>query len=174
MDQSYSLDCCFLVVLLLQTYICSFKSLLYVFTILMVSFKDKGITGTLNLVLFTWNIAPIVFVGGTLSLAAELAGTPGVLDISELTQSPDHDKSCSISQLIKGKSRDYQKLLNYFNETTTSVSDVLSLLAGVLPIIFVFYSLTCCLVIIYPIFTSFIIFIRIFNYFISIIILQTS
>ena len=39
------------------------------------------------------------------------AGTVGVLDISDIIQYLDHDKSSSISQLIKGKSRDLQKLL---------------------------------------------------------------
>ena len=36
----------------------------------------------------------------------------------------------------KSKSRDLQKLLKYFNGTTTFVSNVLLLLAGVLSIIF--------------------------------------
>ena len=45
----------------------------------------------------------------------------------------------ALFQLIKGKLRDLQQLLKYFNVTTTSVSSVL-LLAGALPVIFVFYS----------------------------------
>ena len=63
--------------------------------------------------LFTWNVAPVFFVGRTWS-AAGLAGASGVLDISEIMQSFDHDKSSSISQLIKGKSRNLQKLLRVF------------------------------------------------------------
>ena len=51
----------------------------------------------------------------------------------------DHDKSSSISQLIKVKLRNLQKLLKDFNGTTTfSFNAILS--AGVLPIIFVKYS----------------------------------
>ena len=41
-----------------------------------------------------------------------------------------------VSLLIKGKSRDLQKLLKYFTQTATSVSNLL-LLSGVLPIIFI-------------------------------------
>ena len=65
--------------------------------------------------------------------------TAAILDISDTTQYFDHDKSSSISQLIKGESRDLQKLLKYFNGTTTSASDIL-LSFGVLLIIFVLYS----------------------------------
>ena len=64
-------------------------------------------------------------------------GIPGVIDISDLIHSFDHDKSSSISQLINSKSRDLQKLLKYLNGT--SASSIL-LLFGVLPIIFVLYS----------------------------------
>ena len=49
------------------------------------------------------------------------------------------NKTLFISQLIKGKSRDLQKLIESVNGTTTSVSHVL-ILAGVLRIIFVLYS----------------------------------
>ena len=89
------------------------------------------------LVLFIWNVAPAVSVAGAYAIggsAAGLTGAAGVLDVSEVLQSFDHDKS----QLNKGKLRDLQKLLKYFNGTTTSVSNVL-LLADVLPIIFVLY-----------------------------------
>ena len=65
-----------------------------------------------------------------------MPATLGVNNISKVVQFFDHDKSSSISKLIEVRSRDLQKLLKYFNGTTTSVSDVL-LLAGVLPIIFV-------------------------------------
>ena len=54
-----------------------------------------------------------------------LVGTAGGLDISNIMQCLDHDKSSSISQLIKSKSRGLQKLLKYFNRTTTSASNIL-------------------------------------------------
>ena len=44
-----------------------------------------------------------------------------LLSSSDNTQHFDHDKLSSISQLIKDKSRDLQKLLKYFNGITTSV-----------------------------------------------------
>ena len=50
-----------------------------------------------------------------------------------------HFKSSSISQLINDKSRDLQKLLQYFTEITTSASNIV-LLFGVLSINFVLYS----------------------------------
>ena len=58
--------------------------------------------------------------------------------MSNITQYLDLDKTSYISQLIKGKSRD-QKLLNYFDRTTTSASNLLPLF-GVLSINFVLYS----------------------------------
>ena len=39
-------------------------------------------------------------------LASGLVGTSGVLNTLEITQSFNHNKSSSISQLLKGKSRD--------------------------------------------------------------------
>ena len=71
-------------------------------------------------------------------LAFDLAGTAGVLYVSDITQYPDHGKLSSISHLINDKSRDLQKLLKYFNGTTTAAFNLLSLLS-VLPIIFVLY-----------------------------------
>ena len=53
-------------------------------------------------------------------LAFWLASNAGVFDISDIRECFDHEKSSSISQLINGKLRDLQKLLKYFNETTTS------------------------------------------------------
>ena len=35
-----------------------------------------------------------------------------------------HDKSCSVSQFINGKSRNLQKSLNYLSEIATSTFDV--------------------------------------------------
>ena len=54
-------------------------------------------------------------------------------------QSFEHDKSNSISHLIKSKSRYLQKLSRNFNETKTSVSKS-SLLAGILSIVFALHS----------------------------------
>ena len=68
-----------------------------------------------------------------------LAATAAVLDIPEITHFIYYGKPSSISQLIKGKSRGLQKLLKCFYETATSVSSLL-VLAGVPPVIFVFYS----------------------------------
>ena len=54
------------------------------------------------------------------STSVDVAATPtavgAVFDISDIIQFLDHDKSRSISQLIKNKSKDLQKLLKYFNE----------------------------------------------------------
>ena len=63
-----------------------------------------------------------------------LPATLAAIDISDIINSFEHDKSNSISQLINEKSRDLQKLFQYFNGTTTSASNIL-LLFGVLPII---------------------------------------
>ena len=82
--------------------------------------------------------------------------------------------SNSISYIINGKSRNLQKLLKYFNGTTTSLSNIL-LLFGVLPISFVLYSKDYLLffVAIYPI-ISIIIFILTIIHFIPTIIPQAS
>ena len=85
-----------------------------------------------------WNVAPVVYVD-SMARTGRLAGTAGILDISDIIQHLDHDKSSSISQLIKGKLRDLQKLLKKFNRITTSASNIL-LLFGVNPITFVLYS----------------------------------
>ena len=81
-------------------------------------------------------------------LAFGFAGTLGVIDISDIIHSFAHDKSSSISQLINGKSRDLQKILNYFSETTASMSNEL-LSFDVLHIIFayiqmIYFLLFCC------------------------------
>ena len=59
------------------------------------------------MVLFLWNVAPAVSVGGAGEvgrLAAGLAGTLGVFDFLKITQSFDHEKSSS--WLDKGRPRD--------------------------------------------------------------------
>ena len=91
--------------------------------------------------LFIWNVSPAVCVDWTRlvsELQAELAGALGVFGISEIMQ--PSSKSKSVSQLIKGKSRDFQKLLKYFNGTATFVSTVLYYYLNILPISFVLYS----------------------------------
>ena len=65
--------------------------------------------------------------------------TSGVIDISDIIQPFEHDKSSSISQLINSTSRYLQTLLKYFYGTKTSVFNVL-LSFGVLAINFVLYS----------------------------------
>ena len=52
-------------------------------------------------------------------------------DISDNMQSSKHDKSSSILQLLKNKSKDLQKLITYFNRTINSATNVFQL-AGVL------------------------------------------
>ena len=92
--------------------------------------------------LFTWNFASVVAVAATSEtdgLAFLLLATLSVLDISDITQFFVHLKSSSISHLINGKSRDFQKLLKYFNGIATSASNIL-LSFDVLPIVFIFYS----------------------------------
>ena len=109
-------------------------------------------------------------------LAFGLAGTSEVLYISDIMLSFNHDKSISISDLVNGELRCLQKLLKYFNGTSSSAFNVL-LSFGMLPINFVLYSkdiLVMCYgsVVIYSIIIS--IFISIIIHFIFIIIPQTS
>ena len=76
-------------------------------------------------------------IGG---LAFELPDTAGIIDISYTMHFLDHENSSSISQLIiNGKSSDLQKLLKYFNGTTTSATNIV-LSSSVLPIYLVLYS----------------------------------
>ena len=92
--------------------------------------------------LFICNVAPVACIAataGTSGLAHGLPAIPGVIDISVIILPFDHSRTSSASQLINGKSKDLQKLLKYFNGTTTSASNIL-LLFDVLPISFVLYS----------------------------------
>ena len=98
------------------------------------SFICKMRTRTWSLMLFSWNVAPVID-GAATGLSSP---TSAVLD-SEVTQLFDHYKSSSISPLVKGKSRDLQKLLIYFNGTTTSVSNLYAI-SGIFLVVFVFYS----------------------------------
>ena len=97
LDQSYNLDLFFGCTVILDFYLFQETVLLnpcFMFsTNLMLSFIDKA-----TLVLFIWNI--VLF-----ALPAGLAGSSGVLDISEITKSFEHNKSSSISSLIKGKQK---------------------------------------------------------------------
>ena len=67
-----------------------------------------------------------------------MAVAASVLDISEITQFLNRDKSNSISQLIKDKPGHLQKLLKHFNGRITFASNI-SLSSGVLPIIVISY-----------------------------------
>ena len=67
------------------------------------------------------DVAEACAIGGT---AAGLVSISDVLNVSDIMQFLDYDKSSFISQLIEYKSRDLQKLLkNYV--TKTSVPNVL-------------------------------------------------
>ena len=93
----------------------------------------------------TWNVALFAEVV-TSYLTGLVFGTAlDVLDVSDITQYLDCGKSSSISQLINDKSRALQKLLNYFNGTKTSASNLPPLL-GVLPFNFVLNSKNLLLV----------------------------
>ena len=72
-------------------------------------------------------------------LSSESPTTLGVIDISDIIHSFDHNKSIFISKLINGKSRNLQKLLKYLNGTTTSAFNAL-LSFGMLPSDFFLYS----------------------------------
>ena len=113
--------------------------------ILIFSLTGKVTTGTETLALCTWNVALYAEVV-TSYLTGLVFGTAlDVLDVSDITQYLDCGKSSSISQLINDKSRALQKLLNYFNGTKTSASNLPPLL-GVLPFNFVLNSKNLLLV----------------------------
>ena len=91
--------------------------------------------------LFISSVAFKVFNSGTRSVgktAFRLVGTSGVVYICDIIQLHNHHKSRSISELIRGKLKDLQKLLKYINGITTFVSNAL-LSTGVLPIILALY-----------------------------------
>ena len=88
------------------------------------------------------NVALVVYlasISGTDGLALVLPAILGVIHISDVIHSFDHDRSNSISQLINDKLRNLKKLFKYFNETATSPLNIV-LLFGVLPINSVIYS----------------------------------
>ena len=120
------------------------------------------------------NVVPVVclaYLSGMGGLAFGLPGILGVIDISDIIHSFDHEKSSSVSQLINGKSRDFTKLFKYFNETKTSASNILAFSLLICLILKIF---TCYYFVVIYLIISSIIFICIIIYFISIIIPQTS
>ena len=80
---------------------------------MVLSFTDKVTTGTKNFALFIRNVALFAVAVTSYSTGSVFGTALDVLDILDITQYLDHDKSSSISQLIKGKWRDLQKLLKY-------------------------------------------------------------
>lgn len=61
------------------------------------------------MVLFIWKAAPVAGIASLATVpgtAAGLAATAATLDIPDIVQFFEQDKSRSISQLITGKSRD--------------------------------------------------------------------
>ena len=69
------------------------------------SLTNKVTTGTWNLALFIWNVAPVVCDVPWYLTGLVFRTAPFDLDISS------YDKSSSTSQLIYCKSRDLQKFL---------------------------------------------------------------
>ena len=107
------------------------------------------------------SVALTAWTGG---LLFGLAATATVIDISEIINIVSHEKLHYILQLIKRKSRDLQKLLKYFNETTASAY-----------LSYILIRFTCWrLAFVYSLIISRILFICVIILFISIIIPQTS
>ena len=76
--------------------------------------------------MFIWNAAPVVAAYTSYTTGATFESVAlNALGTSDITQYFDH--AGSVSQLIKGKSRDYQKLFKHYNGTTTSAFNLLSL-----------------------------------------------
>ena len=78
--------------------------------------------------MFIWNVAPVVCIAataGTVGLVFEFPANAGLIDILDIIHPFDHDNSSSVLQLIVGKLRNLQKLLKYFNGTTTSTATLM-------------------------------------------------
>ena len=73
-------------------------------------------------------------------------------DISAITQLFTHLNSDSVTQLIKGKSRDLKKLLKYFNGAATSI--IIGWRTSSYVWLIIKISTCCCLVVTYHLFTS--------------------
>ena len=86
------------------------------------------------------------------------AGTAAVLDISYIKQFIHHDESSSTSQLIKGRSRDLQKLLSYLKEEQLLCliywCAIIRWYAASYFCLILKKINCCCVVVIYPIITS--------------------
>ena len=95
------------------------------------------------------------------------SATAAVSNITDVIQLFDHDKSSSISQLIKGKQRNLQKLLKYLNGTTTFASNVLLLCVSYYFCLILKIFTSCCLIVICQL-------IIYLTHFISTVILQNS
>ena len=107
---------------------CSLYSLLYTFWKFDIIYWQIVTNRTWSLALFIWSVAPVVCLASiawTVGLAFGLPAILGVIGISDIIHYFYHDKSISISLLIKDKSRDIQILLKYFNGTLTSASNAL-------------------------------------------------
>ena len=68
-----------------------------------------------------WQLELVICIAATTrtgGLASGLPSTAGIIDISDIIHSSDHEKSSCISQLINAKSNDLQKLLKYSNFLT--------------------------------------------------------
>lgn len=117
LDQSCNPNCFLLVVLLFRIYLFQdivLLSLLFKLSKnLMLSFIAKVTTLTQRLALFVINVASSGF----------FPSTWGDLEISDIIQLFNHGKLI-ISHLIKGKWRNFEKLLKHFHETTTSASNL--------------------------------------------------
>ena len=53
--------------------------------------------------LFSWNVAPVVCIATTPRLGGSVSWSPvteGIIDVSEIIQFFDHDKTSSISELM--------------------------------------------------------------------------
>ena len=76
----------------------------------------KGKMTTKIFKLFLRNVASVFHIAdstGTAELVSGFPTTSSVYDVSKIAQFFDHDKSSSISQLIRSKLRDLPKLLGY-------------------------------------------------------------
>ena len=63
---------------------------------MILSFIDKVTTGTYSLALFIWNLVPVnclASITWAIGLALWLSAIAGVIDISDILHSLDHEKS---------------------------------------------------------------------------------
>ena len=131
---------------------CSFKSLLYIFwkfIIYQVIVYRRHDCRDIKFSVIYLKCCSICFCCFSATGLGRLATTAAVLHISEIIHSFEYDESSSISQLIKGKSRNLQKLLKYFNGTTQALC-LMYYYCLVCPLLFSSYTqkiyllLSCC------------------------------